>query len=75
MFDLGDVHLAVRQIPKNVKNHRRRHPGEAVNLSCIGKLLLGGRRGSRLDELPKARSGIGKSPRWYLNPKGIKCCK
>ena len=59
---LGDIGDAVRQIPQYVESEGGGHAGKAVYLGCVGELFLDGGGGGCLDELAKARTGVGESP-------------
>src|SRR5882762_2755206 len=45
--------------------------GDRVNLCGVAEFLLNAGSGSRLNELPKACPGVGKSPRRKLDSKSV----
>src|SRR5208283_2125492 len=55
------------EIPENVQRDAGAHAGEVMDLAGIGELLLEGRGGAVLQELPEACSCVGKSPGRYLD--------
>ena len=61
----------IRKIPQNMDRHRGTAPCEGMDLAGITELLIDRAGRSRLNEFPKARPGIGKSPGRNFNAQGI----
>src|SRR6266702_8620509 len=70
-LDLGNVALAVRQVPKHVQCHGRTRAGQLVDLRRVRELFLHCRRCASLREFAESRARIGEAPRGNLNSEPI----
>ncbi len=57
----------VDAVPRDVQRHRRRPPGERVDLGGVGDLLVGVARHARRGEDLEARPGVAERPRRQLD--------
>src|SRR6185369_4599133 len=66
LHDLGG-RLARAKIPEHMYRDRGANPGKGVDLPGIGQLVIDIDRGSVLEKLAEASTGVGKAPTWGLD--------